>query len=184
MSIRGWTRALGAIAVLAAMLAAFGSASNGISSAKCGNPKVEPLGTPLAGNRGYIGCSDGATAIVKYKGKTYKLGFKPKASGVCWKDSTAPLYVDVGANVNPPRLKSDPPGVSLALVSPGSIFPAQIDFGVSQAVKWIGPVVVTKTGKLSGTFKDATLVSGQKWKASGKIVTGSYSCKRVLVVPG
>ena len=174
---------------MAAGLASVGSSGVGLASAKCGNPKTEPLGTSL-GIRGYKACSDGATANVSYKGQTYKFGVPPQESGVCWKDSTLPLNVDIGT-VLQKRKKSDPPGFSVVLVGPKSISTHTVDFGVTkrgQLFQWNGPIAITKTGKYTASFKDAIykgVVNGKaKWTASGKIVTGSYTCKRVLVVPG
>ena len=178
-----------AFAVMAAGLASASTSGVGLASAKCGNPKTEPLGNSL-GIRGYSACSDGATAKVSYKGQIYKFGIAPQPSGVCWKDSTLPLNVDIGAILQK-RKKTDPPGFSVVLVGPKSLSTHTVDFGFTkrgQLIQWNGPIVVTKTGKYTASFKDAIyqgLVNGKpKWTPGGKIISGSYACKRVLVVPG
>jgi hypothetical protein len=178
-----------AFVVMAAGLASASSSGVGLAAAKCGNPRTEPLGTAV-GIRGYTACSDGATAKVTYKGQTYKFGIAPQPSGVCWKDSSLPLNVEIGTVVQK-RKKSDPPGFSVVLVGPKSLSTHTVDFGVTkrgQLFQWNGPIAVTKTGKYTASFKDAIykgVVNGKStWTPSGKIVTGSYACKRVLVVPG
>lgn len=160
-----------------------GAASSPAQSFPCPNPKVAPLGKSL-GIRGYVSCNDGATGSVTFKGKTYKF-----SGGVCYKDSTRPLAVEIGATIAK-RVVSDMPGLSLLAKAPGNLALADtIDFGVAdggKVVSWNGPVVIASTRALSGTFKDATFEVVNKkatFKASGAILTGAYTCKRVLDVP-
>lgn len=193
MNVRSWLGVLGVAGVVTASLAAAVGATDSRAVFKCGDPKLKQLSIPLQpATRGYIACSDGATAIVKYRGTTYKFGVRPKPTGVCQQDPKKRLQVDIGAIVTngSPWRTSDPSGFHLATaLATSTTATHSMGFGLNsggKSVKWDGPIAYTKTGANSGTFKDAklNLVNGKfKWAASGKILTGSWSCTRVLAVP-
>jgi hypothetical protein len=193
MNVRRWFCVLGAAGFMAASLVAIASATESRVAFKCGDPKLKQLSIPLRpATRGYQACSDGATGIVKYRGATYKFGVRPQLSGVCQQDPKKRLQVDIGAIVTNggPWKTGDPAGFHLATALATSTNATHsMGFGLNsggKTVKWDGPIAYTKTGANSGTFKDAklNLVNGKfKWAGSGKIVTGSWSCTRVLAVP-
>ena len=185
MRKRRWLGALGATLLLGVSLAAVGGATDSRVAFKCGDPKLRQFNTPL-GTRGYLTCSDGATAVVKYRGATYTFG--AQASGVCWKDSKGRLTVDIGAIIPNARKATDRPGFHLGLaLSTGTNATHSAGFGLTvggKVVNWAGPIAFKKTGANAGTFKDAKLNAAHKWVESGKIASGSWSCKRVFTVPG
>lgn len=193
MNLSRWLAVLAGGALAASGFAAAGSATDGTTQFRCGDPKLKQLSIPLKpATRGYLACSDGATATVKYRGTTYKFGSAPQLSGVCQQDPKKRLQVDIGAIVTNGSdwKKSDAPGFHLSTaLATRTHATHSMGFGLTaggRSVKWAGAIAYTKTGANSGTFKDSKLstVNGTlKWVASGKIVTGSWSCKRALAVP-
>ena len=193
MNVRSWLGVFGVAGVVTASLASAVGATDSRASFKCGDPKLKQLSIPLQpATRGYLACSDGATAIVMYRRTTYTFGARPQPTGVCQQDPKRRLQVDIGAIVtNGGRWRrGDPSGFHLATALATSTNATHsMGFGLNSAgksVKWDGPIAYTKTGGNSGTFKDAklTFVDGKsKWVPSGKIVTGSWSCTRALAVP-
>ena len=176
-----WLGALAATLLLGVGLAAVGGAADSRVAFKCGDPKLRQFSTPL-GTRGYLTCSDGATAVVKYKGATYRFG--APVSGVCWKDSKGRLTVDIGAIIPNGRKATDKPGFHLGLVQATGNATHSAGFGLTvggKVVTWAGPIAFTKTGANGETFKDAKLNAAHKWVESGKIASGSWSCKRVFI---
>lgn len=168
--------------VIAAFMAAATQASTEAAPAACPDPSRGPLGKPV-GVRGYTACSDGATASAKVGGATYTF-----RGGVCWKDSTVQLNVDIGAIVND-RVKSDIPGFGIVDQRKGHPISDSVDIGTFQTGKVLvfrGPVTLTyKQGGRSATFKGKVLRTTNGKVAAGTIsINGSFTCKRILVVPG
>ena len=132
------------------------------------------------GIRGYTACNDGAVARAVVAGVTYRF-----SGGVCWKDSSLPLNVDIGTIVND-RAKSDPGGFGIVDQKKGPVSDS-IGFGLTKAGKVLefrGPVTLTSTGRASATFKGKVLQEVNGKVGSGTVpVSGSFTCKRVLVVP-
>jgi hypothetical protein len=165
--------------LLAAFATALGSAQGeAISPPRCPNPKIAPLGTSL-GTRGYLACDDGATATATIAGKLANYTFK---KGVCWKDSTSRLYVDIGMVINGTRKKSDLPGFQLLINAKGAFALPSAHVGVTKNGKIIegdGPVNVNVTwgAKPRGTF------SPHKLATSGGRLSGSFRCQGLLRVP-
>jgi hypothetical protein len=185
MNINGRSRRLVLLLLVALLVAGFAAAfgaarSTVLKPLKCPNPKTAPLGMSL-GTRGYLACDDDATATAAIAGRLTKYPFK---NGVCWKDSTLRLNVDIGTVVNPgSRKKSDLPGFSLVIGAKGAFALPSAHVGVTKNGKIIegdGAVNVrVKWGpKPSGTF------SPHKLSTSDGKISGSFQCKRLLKVPG
>lgn len=168
----GTTLALGLL--LAVTVTAFGAAQTNVLKA-C----PDPIGTSL-GFRGYLACDDNAEAEVTIAGKLTDYPFK---NGVCWKDSTSRLYVDVGAVVNGGSKRDDPPSFQLLINAKGAFALPSAHVAVwkkSKLIKSDGPVNVKVTWgrKPHGTF------SPHKLATSGGRISGSFACNGLLVVPG
>ena len=173
--------AAGLSALAAAAVTGTGAAVNVSPYAACPDPKTAPLGKSV-GIRGYSACNDGASAVAVVSGVTYRF-----SGGVCWKDSTLPLNVDIGTIVND-RAKTDPPGFGIVAVTKGSPISDSIDFGLTKGGKTLGfrgPVTLTyKPGRRSATFKGKVLREANGKVLTGTVpVTGSFTCKRILNVP-
>lgn len=170
-----------AVALLVGGFATVGGAarSTALKPGKCPNPKAAPLATTL-GARGYLACDDNATAKASVAGKLTNYVFK---DGVCWKDSTSRLYVDIGMVIRRGhRKKTDLPGFQLLINAKGAFARPSAHVGLTRAGKIIeadGAVnVKVKWGaKPSGTFTPSKLST-----ADGKL-SGSFRCTRLLKVP-
>ena len=173
--------ALGISALAMAVVAGMGAAINAAPAVACPDPKTAPLGKSV-GIRGYTACNDGASALAVVGGVTYRF-----SGGVCWKDSTLPLNVDIGTIVHD-RTKKDPAGFGIIQQRKGSPISDSASFGLTKASKVLefrGAVKLTFKGRLRATFKGTVLREVNGKAISGTVpVTGSFTCKRLLVVPG
>lgn len=184
MNVRRIRRGAASLALgllLAVCAAAIGAAQTDVlKPALCPNPKTGPLGTSL-GIRGYLACDDNATATATIAGKLTHYEF-PK-DGVCWRDSTSRLYVDIGAVVNGGSKRSDPPSFQLLINAKGAFALPSAHVAVwknSKLIQGDGPVNVKVTWgpKPHGSF------SPHKTATSSGRISGSFECEHLLVVPG
>jgi hypothetical protein len=176
--------ALVALAAVASSgsLAASGPLRDSVGLFACPNPSQEPIGKIYGNNRGMTLCNDGATATAILAGEKY-----PFSGGVCWRDKTKSVFVEIGTLLNY-RKAGDPPGFDL--VDTKSQFTTDtVEWGLTRngkAISW-GKYTVKLSitgypdhphGKFSG--KEPKLVNG---KLTYVPVSGWFNCKRVLNVP-
>ena len=173
---------LAALTAIVAVFCGTGVAAAGLlrgseAAFACPDPSRAPLGKMVSANGATLWCNDGASASAVVNSKS--LNF---TGGVCYRESGA-FYVEIGTVPAATRRSASPPGFEILDNKPGAFAKDSVHLG-KEPVIWDGAV----------TIKFASDKKSGKWAGSGyrrvgsKLVSakasGTFNCKRILVVPG